>query len=346
MIRLSEARDELARVQRMVNRRVKYKTDTDLYGKAEFWASAEGAGDCEDYALAKYRELRKSGFRQADFDFATCWVENNGEYHAVLIAHTDEGDYVLDNRHAGIKKKESLQYRWHKQSVGGRLKEWKFMTDEPVTESKSARSVRNNNPGNIERDGDKWKGLAEDQSSDNRFCVFTHPKWGFRALAMLLENYQDKYGLNTIDAIIHRWAPPSDNNDTNAYAAAVALRAGFARRKELNLQTYEHIKPLVKAIAIHESGGWFFDDADLEDGLRLAGFRAPATSLAESRTVQGVAVATTAATVKEVVDQIEPALGTWQVIADFAPTVGLCVLVLGLGWILYARIDDYRRAKR
>ena len=343
MIRMSEARDELTRVQRMVNRRVKYKTDTELYGKSEFWAAAEGAGDCEDYALAKYRELRKAGFRQADFDFATCWVET-GEYHAVLIAHTDEGDYVLDNRYQAIKKKDDLRYRWHMQSVGGRLKEWEYMT----TETKAAalpRGVRNNNPGNIEK-GDPWQGLADDQSSDPRFAVFKAPKWGFRCLARLLITYQDQHKKRTIAEIIRRWAPPSEN-DTNAYIAVVCLKTGFERDQVLDLHTYGHLNPLVKAIAIHENGSWrHFKDADLEAGLKLAGVEPPVTTLASSRTVQGVTVAATVATVTEAVEQIEPALGIWRTIADFAPTVGIVLLLAALGYILYARIDDYRRSKR
>ena len=33
-------------------------TDQDLYQVAEFWTYPNGYGDCEDYALAKRREIR------------------------------------------------------------------------------------------------------------------------------------------------------------------------------------------------------------------------------------------------------------------------------------------------
>lgn len=44
------------------------------------------------------------------------------------------------------------------------------------------RGIRNNNPGNIRRNGDPWQGLAETQG-DKEFFTFTTPVYGIRALA-------------------------------------------------------------------------------------------------------------------------------------------------------------------
>lgn len=91
------------------------------------------------------------------------------------------------------------------------------------------RGIRNNNPGNIKRSGgDQWKGLADSdemtpfQKREMTFCVFTEPRWGLRALARTLRNYQRLHNLRTTLQMVSRWAPGSDNNDTRGYAEAVA----------------------------------------------------------------------------------------------------------------------------
>lgn len=214
------------------------------------------------------------------------------------------------------------------------------------------RAVRNNNPGNIER-GDPWKGLMKredmniDQASEGRFCVFKSPQWGFRAIAVLLDNYQDLYGINTSDGVIDRWAPSSEN-DTGSYKRHVAKLTGRPGNAILNMQEYDDLAPLVKAIAIHECGGWYFDDADLEAGLRLAGVQKPATTLSQSRTIKAATVAsaiTSISIVGDVVDNITPVTGLIREVAEYAPTVaGIAVLCL-LGAIVYYKFDEWRRAR-
>ena len=82
------------------------------------------------------------------------------------------------------------------------------------------RGERNNNPGNIERNTIKWLGMSGIQS-DSRFCSFTTPAYGIRALGKLVTNYYHNYKLNTIAKIINRWAPAIENN-TDAYINAVS----------------------------------------------------------------------------------------------------------------------------
>src|SRR4051812_9786710 len=81
------------------------------------------------------------------------------------------------------------------------------------------RGVRQNNPLNI-RPGSPWQGLDE-PSEIGGFCNFKAPVWGFRAAFKNLMTYVDSYGISTIQGVIERWAPPTDNNDTAAYIAAV-----------------------------------------------------------------------------------------------------------------------------
>lgn len=141
------------------------------------------------------------------------------------------------------------------------------------------RAVRNNNPGNL-RIGARWIGLmapgdmTQAQASEHAFCVFQSAPYGFRAMAEVLKNYpadlvkQGKYFC--VEHIIGRWAPPDENN-TQAYIAAVCERTGYGATDPLPVD-FIHVGALCKAISTQEVGVWAFNDADLSAGLRLAGF--------------------------------------------------------------------------
>ncbi len=87
------------------------------------------------------------------------------------------------------------------------------------------RGIRNNNPGNI-RWGSKWKGLVpEPERTDQSFCQFVDPVYGIRAIAKVMFSYRDKHGLNTVESIINRYAPPNENN-TQGYIQRVRRSEG------------------------------------------------------------------------------------------------------------------------
>ena len=139
------------------------------------------------------------------------------------------------------------------------------------------RSVRNHNPGNI-RIGSPWQGLVPqdrmtpEQRAETAFCVFAAPEYGFRAMAILLRNYGLLYRLNTVRAIIRRWAP-REENDTESYIRAVAERMHVGADEPLRLNERATMFALIKAITIHETGSWepWWRDEDLTKGLDLAG---------------------------------------------------------------------------
>ena len=88
------------------------------------------------------------------------------------------------------------------------------------------RGIRNNNPLNIRRSKDKWKGLRAVQA-DALFCQFETLEYGWRAAFYLLtRTYYHKYRLFTIRAIISKWAPPHENK-TEAYIANVSRLTGI-----------------------------------------------------------------------------------------------------------------------
>lgn len=111
--------DQLVDVQNDVNNAIDYRTDQQQYDKPEYWTPvSNGYGDCEDYAIEKKAALVDLGFPAHALRFATCWTET-GEYHAVLLAETSKGTYVLDNRAWNVRNFDDMPYRWHKREVPG-----------------------------------------------------------------------------------------------------------------------------------------------------------------------------------------------------------------------------------
>jgi len=131
------------------------------------------------------------------------------------------------------------------------------------------RGIRNNNPGNIRKSGDAWQGLADIQP-DTEFFSFADPVYGIRALAKILRNYRDRYGLNTVQGIINRWAPPVENN-TGAYVRMVANKVGVAPAEPLTWDAGQ-MRRLVSAIIQHENGQQPYSMATIADGISRAGW--------------------------------------------------------------------------
>lgn len=124
------------------------------------------------------------------------------------------------------------------------------------------RGLRNNNPGNIDyHASNPWQGLDKDKPSDGRFCRFISPEYGIRAMARVLKNYTKRDGLpgvgapgiDTVQEIINRWAPPSENV-TSAYVEQVAKALGVKPDDTINLANRTVMCLLVKAIIRHENG--------------------------------------------------------------------------------------------
>lgn len=136
------------------------------------------------------------------------------------------------------------------------------------------RSVRNNNPCNIER-GQPWAGqlsvkdMTPVQRAESRFCVFRSPEWGFRAAYKLLQTYRKSYGLDTPYGIVSRFAPANENN-TDAYARAVSKALGTGIHDAFP-PTRANYFSLIKAMATHETGAWspYWADRQLHDGMNL-----------------------------------------------------------------------------
>ena len=115
---------ELQEVQYIVNRDTTYISDEKHYHVEEYWEAVgtDHKGDCEDYALAKMKLLRDKGWPKESLDIGICKVKGVG--HAVLLAHTSEGDYVLDNNLKSIALWNTLRdHEWIMVSTGGSFTE-------------------------------------------------------------------------------------------------------------------------------------------------------------------------------------------------------------------------------
>lgn len=116
-----------------------------------------------------------------------------------------------------------------------------------------SRGRRNNNPLNIRRTKDKWKGMSDIQS-DSAFVQFDHVIYGFRAAFRIIKN--NISSCNTIRKIITRWAPPTENF-TKDYIKFVSQRLGYNPDAIISYSDIDLMVELVYSLAYYESAFWF-----------------------------------------------------------------------------------------
>ena len=132
------------------------------------------------------------------------------------------------------------------------------------------RGIRNNNPLNIRRSKDQWKGMRM-QQTDPSFCQFESLEWGWRAAFWLLtRTYYHKYRLFTIRAIISKWAPPCENK-TEAYIRNVCRLTGIGPDEPIGIPSDQPARwiALGRAMAIQENGTDSIDDFAMLRGWTL-----------------------------------------------------------------------------
>ena len=116
------------------------------------------------------------------------------------------------------------------------------------------RPWRNANPGDLRTlpHGQMWNGQSgTDYARGGPFAIFAKRALGWRALAVCLLTYFEHHGLNTIDGIIDRYAPPEENN-TADYKALVSSQLGIKVDEPTDLRRQPVLLAFVSAIAIAE----------------------------------------------------------------------------------------------
>jgi len=113
----------ILKINHSVNHRIEPKTDMELYGREEYWAYPTTAGDCEDYALQKRRELSEYGLPLSSL-LMTVVRKPDGEGHALLTIHTDRGDLVLDNLRDDVLGWADTEYVFLKRQSASHAGRW------------------------------------------------------------------------------------------------------------------------------------------------------------------------------------------------------------------------------
>jgi len=102
--------DRLKRVNEFFNRQIRFGTDPEIWNSPDYWATpletlGQGAGDCEDFVIAKYFTLQMMGVEPARLRLTYVKAKIGGvnstitQAHMVLAyyAQPDSEPLVLDN---------------------------------------------------------------------------------------------------------------------------------------------------------------------------------------------------------------------------------------------------------
>jgi predicted transglutaminase-like cysteine proteinase len=133
--------DQLQRINWQINTQIEPLSDVDHYQTVEYWTYPETAGDCEDYALAKRKLLMAKGWPAHSLLLSVA-IEAKGTAHAVLIAVTDNGDFVLDNQVLDILPWQNTPYVWDKRQSTTDPMRWVKLRNEQQIAALSSASIR------------------------------------------------------------------------------------------------------------------------------------------------------------------------------------------------------------
>jgi len=96
--------DKLNEVNRFFNRQIRFTDDIKVWKQNDYWATpvemlVKGAGDCEDYSIAKYFTLRRLGIPSEKLRITYVKALNYNQAHMVLTYYASPGaePLVLDN---------------------------------------------------------------------------------------------------------------------------------------------------------------------------------------------------------------------------------------------------------
>lgn len=105
--RAQTGRTRLGYINRAINLAIRPMKDFNNYGIPEIWKAplatlANGAGDCTDYAIAKYFALGEAGVPANERRLVVVRIKSRPEEHAVLAVREEQHWLILDNRGMGI----------------------------------------------------------------------------------------------------------------------------------------------------------------------------------------------------------------------------------------------------
>lgn len=102
--RSTSDREKLEKANHFFNSRIRFATDMEIWGVEDYWATpfeflGKGAGDCEDFAIAKYFTLRAMGVSDEKLRITYVKALQYNIHHMVLTYFSDPTaePLVLDN---------------------------------------------------------------------------------------------------------------------------------------------------------------------------------------------------------------------------------------------------------
>lgn len=95
-------------VNAAVNRAIAFRSDDLVWGAQDYWASpaetaAKGAGDCEDFAIAKFGMLRALGVPSSMMRIAVVKDLRKNIGHALLVVRAGDVSWILDNQAPDVR---------------------------------------------------------------------------------------------------------------------------------------------------------------------------------------------------------------------------------------------------
>jgi predicted transglutaminase-like cysteine proteinase len=100
-------RARLGCANRAINLAIRPMSDLANYGVPEIWKTpiatlTNGAGDCVDYAIAKYFALGEIGIPENNRRLVVVRIKSLGAEHALFVVREDQRWLILDNLRMGI----------------------------------------------------------------------------------------------------------------------------------------------------------------------------------------------------------------------------------------------------
>ena len=113
LIREQKPYAQLNLTQQFINT-LPYHSDEELYLRHDYWAYAgeflRNGGDCEDFAIAKYRLLIDAGFDPQRLRLVLVINTKTQEPHAILAARLNKKTYILDNQRQAVSSEQDLSH--------------------------------------------------------------------------------------------------------------------------------------------------------------------------------------------------------------------------------------------
>lgn len=148
---------------------------------------------------------------------------------------------------------ESVSFDWHKSIIGKAVDWWD--SKRPAWLGGASGSVggiagKTNNFTNIRYGA--WAAAHGATGQYKGFAMFPDPTTGIGAANANLNSYSAK-GIDTINGIVNRWSPPTEN-DTPALVKAMSGRTGYGENQHLDMSDPSVRAKLLRALILQETG--------------------------------------------------------------------------------------------